>query len=233
MFSRTAILSLSLIGFATAVPLESRQVVPHYPETETSRGFRLIVNVTNPATDLTPSVNGFELTSIHVGAGLGVAGVSETNGRLFWQNGTAEDVHYNYGSILSYTGPDFPWGLAVEAPNATTTPDGAAISINAGGGSEHLRLSQHPEPYSFLGALGYGTYAVCPREIPYYGEVFPVLRYAYATTSGESTVPDDCTAVTLLPECDVLPADLPYGGIATNQRCYEDVSAINWPEYGP
>lgn len=84
------VVSLGLVGLASAAPLASRQV-PNYPPTAVSTGFRLIANVTVPSEDFTPPVNNWVLTGIHVGPALNDAALFEDGenvGRIFYQNGT-------------------------------------------------------------------------------------------------------------------------------------------------
>jgi hypothetical protein len=81
------ILAIGAVGLASASPLKGRQIVPHYPENSLSTGFRLVANVTDPATDLNPSVDGWELQGIHTGAGFNDASLGAGSGRIFYHNG--------------------------------------------------------------------------------------------------------------------------------------------------
>ncbi|KAJ2976273.1 hypothetical protein NUW58_g8127 [Xylaria curta] len=83
---KTLLAAVSAASIASAAPLESRQV-PHYPPNSLSTGFRLVANVTDPATDLKPSVNGWELQGIHTGAALNEAALTAGSGRVFYHNG--------------------------------------------------------------------------------------------------------------------------------------------------
>lgn len=83
----STVLSLGALGLAAAAPLESRQVVPHYPPTQQSKGFNLVANVTDPSKDFTPPINSWFLTGLHVGAGLSDAALNAESGRIFYQNG--------------------------------------------------------------------------------------------------------------------------------------------------
>ncbi|RWA05861.1 hypothetical protein EKO27_g9243 [Xylaria grammica] len=217
------LLAVGAASLASATPLQGRQVIPNYPPNELSTGFRLVANVTDPATDLTPSVDGWELQGIHTGAGLNDAVLTSETGRIFYHNGTASEIHYALGSILSDGGsPPFPYGIYVQTADEfdATYPAEHDVTINVGSGTIGVSLLAFPDPYFY----------------------FTVVRFAYdtfnnATAQFERNVPAGCTAITLIPECDVLP-DLPEGSLSSHQfaspsKCYEDVSAINWPEYGP
>lgn len=83
----STLLSLGALGLAAAVPLEGRQVVPHYPETKQSKGFTLVANVTDPSKDLNPPINHWRLASLHVGAGLGDAVLESDFAWTFYMNG--------------------------------------------------------------------------------------------------------------------------------------------------
>ncbi|GAW23417.1 hypothetical protein ANO14919_129760 [Xylariales sp. No.14919] len=241
----TTLLAVGAASLASATPLQGRQVIPNYPPNELSTGFRLVANVTDPATDLTPSVDGWELRGIHTGAGLNDAVLTSETGRIFYHNGTASEIHYAQGSILSDGGsPPFPYGIYVQTADEfdATYPAEHDVTINVGSGTIGVSLLAFPDPYFYVTAHAQGTFVACPRTVPYYGAEFTVVRFAYdtfdnATAQFERNVPAGCTAITLIPECDVLP-DLPEGSLSSHQfaspsKCYEDVSAINWPEYGP
>ncbi|KAK7926690.1 hypothetical protein PG985_003688 [Apiospora marii] len=229
----STVLSLSALGLAAAAPLESRQVVPHYPPTQQSKGFNLVANVTDPSKDFTPPVNGWFLTGLHVGAGLSDAALSSESGRIFYQNGTAEETRYNQAHTLSDGGtPPFPYGIAV----ADAADEGGlhGISINAGTGGAGVQLAQFPEHYPILRTPSPGTYVACNQTEPYYQKNFITVRAVYGNVS---RVPDDCVAITLVPQCAELPA-LPAGSLASHEfanevNCYEDVASIKWSEYGP
>lgn len=237
---------VGLVGLVSAVPLSSRNIVPNYPKTVQSQGFQLIVNVTDPAHDLTPSVNGWAFDAIHVGAGLNHAVITDdvARGRVFYQNGTGEEIHYGGGSILSDSGsPPSPYGVQVASKDDAAANNGEAeVTVNVGGGTPGALLTRFPEPESYLRAPAQGTYAICPRNEPYYSKEYNVVRWTYdsfnkETALYESTVPDDCVAVTLLPQIADLP-ELPEGSISSHEfavtsNVYEDVKSIDWSQYGP
>ena len=81
-----SVVSLGLVGLASAVPLAGRQV-PHYPPTSLSTGFRLVANVTDPTRDFTPPINHWVLSGIHTGAGTSDVVLSAEDGRVLYQNG--------------------------------------------------------------------------------------------------------------------------------------------------
>ncbi|KAK8043048.1 hypothetical protein PG994_013531 [Apiospora phragmitis] len=238
----SAVLSLNALGLAAAAPLESRQVVPHYPPTQQSKGFHLIANLTDPSQDFTPPVNSWQLSGIHVGAGLNDAVLAASKGQLFYQNGTAEQTRYNQAHTLSDGGtPLFPWGIAVD-DQADTEGVLHGISINAGSGQVGIQLAQFPEHYPILRTPAPGTYVACNQTEPYYHTNYITVRAMFDTfdsTTGRYVrhVPENCVAITLVPQCAELPA-LPSGSMSSHEfantvNCYADVASIDWPEYGP
>lgn len=82
----------------------SRRQAPNYPPHSQSQSFNLIANVT--CGDLSPSINSWILTSYHVGAGEAYAVLEQDYdvGRTFYVNGTAEEVRFNAGDLLSDEG---------------------------------------------------------------------------------------------------------------------------------
>lgn len=159
--------------------------------------------------------------------------------------GTAADIRYAGGSIVSDSGsPPFPEGIYVqkETEHDATYPDEHGVAINVGSGTIGVSLRAFPDPYFYLTAKAQGSYVACSRNVPYYNQDYIVVRFAYYPSDPNTglpvkTIPEGCTAITLIPECDTLAA-LPEGSLsshefAANAKCYQDVSAINWPEYGP
>lgn len=159
--------------------------------------------------------------------------------------GTASEIRYGQGSILSDGGsPPFPYGIYVQ--NATeydyTYTAEHDVTLDVGSGTIGVSLLAFPDPYFYLTATLPGTYVACPRIVPYYQAEYVVIRYAYdlfneTTALFMRDIPAGCTAITLIPECDTLP-ELPEGSLSSHafaspSKCYDDVSAINWPEYGP
>jgi hypothetical protein len=96
----TASTILALASAAAAAPQLDKPISPPWQQ---SKSFTLVANVTGA--DLTPSVQNYVLTSYHVGAGQARAVlVNGDTARLFYLNGTAEEVRYNRASVLSSGG---------------------------------------------------------------------------------------------------------------------------------
>lgn len=87
------VLALGLLGFASAVPVSSRQA-PSYPATSKSNGFYLVAKVADPSKELDPPVDGWAVNTVHTGAGLNEAILLDnpSTNSIFYQNGTAEQI---------------------------------------------------------------------------------------------------------------------------------------------
>lgn len=46
-------------------------------------------------------------------------------------------------------------------------------------------------------------------------------------------MPKDCVAITLLPQCAILPAELAQYSMAAESTCYDDVESIDWTQFSP
>ena len=86
-----------------------------------------------------------------------------------------------------------------------------------------------------------GTIVACKNELagyPSLGEVVTV-NYAYATFEGpdggyEFNIPEGSVPISLISECAALDGSSDASHeFALVELCYEDASAVNWPEYGP
>lgn len=234
-------IALGLAGLAAATPIDyaSPPVVPHYPTKSFSKGFNLVVNVTDHAHDFKPSVQNLYINSIHVGAGQALVGVgNKAQGRVFYQNGTAEETRFNQGTVISDGAtPPAPFGLSLTKDPGSKTVHTA--HLNGGPGTKGVSLSRFPEAYSFLGPE---TYSICKEKLQYYqGKEFFILKRSETTVDSNGyiskNIPPNCVAVRLIPECTKL-NDLPKDATASHKyavdsACYKDVKSIKWSEYGP
>lgn len=229
-------LTLGLVGFAAAAPFAAttpftrRQVIPNYPEKSLSQGFKLVANVTDLSQDLSPSVNYFEVAGYHTGAAMNAAVLTESNGRVFYANGTIEEWRYARSNVISDSGgvQPFPEGLQM------TLEEGQenlyAGTLNVGAGTAGIVSSRFPEPYSFMLP---GSFAICPEHV---GGVPEAKQLVLKRVDG-LVVPADCAPVNLVPQCAELP-ELPEGAISSHEfvldtACYPDVSELPWSVYGP
>ncbi|PHH60928.1 hypothetical protein CDD81_1039 [Ophiocordyceps australis] len=231
--------TLGLVGLSAASAIV-RQVTPNYAQTSQSDAFNLVINVTDPARDFTPSVQNTYVASIHVGAGLALVGNvdSTQNARIFYQNGTAEQRRDGHSTVITDSGtPPFPSGLRLTKDDASAKVSTA--HLDAGQGTPGIRLSNFPEPYVFLNPE---TWLACNESLPYYqGQYFIILKQAQTSVGQDGyanrNIPDNCAPVRLIPQCTQLNS-LPDGSysshdFALQDRCYHDVSSIIWSDHGP
>ncbi|CRK33002.1 hypothetical protein BN1708_005954, partial [Verticillium longisporum] len=207
---------VGLAGLTSASPLAVRQT--SYPQKSTSSGFTLVVNVTNPAADFCESINHYTLSSIHVGAGQALAAISTGSARVWYVNGTQQEISESKGTVVTDGGtPPFPNGIDIaEAEDSVS-----AVRVDAGDGTKGVQLTSGSEPYAYLTAPVIGSYIVCNESVPYYqGRKFLLLKHAETEINeegeSESNIPEDCVAIRLVPQCAKL-ADLPAGAIASHQ----------------
>jgi hypothetical protein len=204
-----------------ASPLKSRTV----PPTSTSKGFYLIANASDPSRDFSPSIKNWVFSTVHIGAALNAAVLSQDYPRYYYVNGTAEQVSAGTSSVLSDGGiQGYSFGIQTRV-NAEGIVD---MSVNGGVGTAGVTIAAPPDPYPHLMA-GAGTFIACNETLAYYGPntYFILLRHASSSANIGSCIP-----VTLLTECTELP-QLPPDALAShefaaNVRCYADVSAIDW-----
>ncbi|TVY68981.1 hypothetical protein LSUE1_G008373 [Lachnellula suecica] len=218
VFIKTASAFALLSTLASTAPTST----PIYPPYSNSESFNLIANVTSG--DLSPSINGWGLTSYHTGAGTAYAVLSPSSPRIFYANGTAEEIRYNSGNILSDEGtPLFPGGLVINAPT-TSTPSEVSLSVNAGVGTSNVGITHFPDPVNTLYALGGEGFYACER-VPFPGAQSAVMVFQ---TQSEG-VPAGCAEVVFLPQCsEGSGAVHPTGAVS---GCYADVAAIDWSIY--
>ncbi|KAH7165898.1 hypothetical protein EDB81DRAFT_754608 [Dactylonectria macrodidyma] len=227
---------LGLLGLTAASPV-TRGAEPKYPKTRTSKGFMLVVNVTDPSRDFKPSIQNNYVTSIHLGPGLALVGVWEERGRIFYQNGTEEEQRDNRTTIITDSGtPLIPSGLKLKPDADSKTLSTARLDFDYG--TRGVQLSPDDEPYSFVIPE---TFIACNESLLYYPEEYYVtIKHASSTRNADGStnhnIPKHCAPVRLIPECIKL-NKLPKGSYANHEyaidsRCYKDVSKIEWgPEY--
>jgi len=198
---------------------------PIYPPKTDGQYFTLVANVT--AGDLTPSINSFVVDSYHVGAGedyaVLVANTTDGGdaGRVFYVNGTANDVHYGTSNLLTNGGtPSVPYGVSINVANATGFQ---TVSIDGGIGEAGVGLTQFPDPISelYFGSYANGWYA-CNN-----GLASGYAVQLFFKTEGTVT-PAGCADITLLPQCGEAAAESADGTLI---NCYPNVASIDWSYY--
>ncbi|KAI6080324.1 hypothetical protein F4821DRAFT_251767 [Hypoxylon rubiginosum] len=216
---------LAAASVISAAPFQPRAV-------GSSKGFKLVASIAGASKDLSVPIQGAYLEGAHVGAGLNTAVLNATTqGTIFYQNGTAEEVQQGLSTIVSDGGtPLYPYGLRAYL-NSTDAASPVALAINGGVGTTGVTLTK---PASGPGELEWGaaSFIACDETLLYYG---PDWRFAVVkdlvASPAESAVPDNCVQINLVPLCTTL-NDLPPGSVASHEfanevACYESLSDIN------
>lgn len=210
--------SLFVAGLASLAMATTITITPDWEE---SAGFELVAVVTNPITDLTPSINFWTLSTIHVGAGQAIAGLSCDSASVWYLNGTETQVKDDDASLLTDAGtPLFPSGLDILAANNGVSD----VRVDAGPGTPGVGITQLRDLF-FISAPGNeGTYLACQEAIPYYqGKEFVVLKQ----TNGD--IPEGCAEIRLFPQCAEL-QPLPKDALSSHEYampvpCHPNVEA--------
>ncbi|TVY42631.1 hypothetical protein LSUB1_G005402 [Lachnellula subtilissima] len=192
---------------------------PQYPQQTSTESFTLIANVTSG--DLSPSIQNWAVTSYHTGAGMAYAVLAAETPRIFYANGTAEDLSFNRGNVLSDEGtpPTIPAGIVLGAASSATD----SISINDGLGTAGVGITRGPDPIAKLFVPGGQGFYAC-EQVPVTGGSSAVMLF-----EKQDETPAGCADVVLLPQCSA-------GSGATHPTpalsgCYVDVAGIDWSVY--
>ncbi|KAK0620595.1 hypothetical protein B0T14DRAFT_431666 [Immersiella caudata] len=209
------------------------------PLSSGSRGFRLVINVTDPSHDLTPPIHNTYFNLVHIGPAQNRAIAASTPGPTFYQNGTSSSSSISFTTTLTDGGtPPFPEGITYQ--QEATDEHGAGIYVNAGSGAQNVKMTRLFNPLSYLTILNEvigSSFVGCNGTIPYYGSErqFQVINWVTTTRNATGThlvIPEGCVAVNLVPECAVLEA-LPVDAKSSHEwaqevRCYEGVRGVKW-----
>lgn len=231
LFKAATIALLSTI--ASAAPTKTSS--PEYPTRLSSENFRLVVAVRS--NDLTPSIQNYIMTSYHTGAGQAWAVLqpneTATSGRIFYANGTTDEIENGRSNILSDEGvaPFFPGGIVVNPPSPSPTPGSKpedaeiSVSINAGAGTPGVGITRSPDEVSNLYSVGGEGFYGCLRDLPYGPAVQVFVKQHFVD------VPEGCADVALIPQCsEGSGAEHPNG---QESGCYADVASIDWSGINP
>ncbi|KAL2199490.1 hypothetical protein P885DRAFT_29150 [Corynascus similis CBS 632.67] len=193
-----------------ALALATATALPEEPTTSRSNGFNLVAHVTDPSSDLTPSVEGLLLTTAHTGAGFNAAVFSDDNyERIFYQNGTVP----KQSTLLTDGGtPPFPFSLQVQSAGEPRR----IIDISIGQGTRHY-VDAHG---SLINAEGAGTWLACNAVVPYYNQTFTTLQYTYAGQTEDTADLEGCAIIELRAKCTEL-NDLPDDAYSTHEFAQE------------
>ncbi|KAH6893266.1 hypothetical protein B0T10DRAFT_269189 [Thelonectria olida] len=219
---------LGLLGLAVASPMRvPTGIAARARASQISKGFRLVVNVTDPSRDFETPIQNYYIASIHTGAGLALVGVNsyESTGRIFYQNGTEEEYQASQATTITDGGtPLFPVGLKLTKDEESPV---SVATLDNGPGTPGIQVSALKK-FTYLLPE---TFFACNEPLAYYGgKKFIVIKQ----TNFIKDVPEDCAPIRLIPECAEL-EDLPEGSLSSHDfaldtRCYNDVKGVNWDE---
>ncbi|TVY38418.1 hypothetical protein LOCC1_G008307 [Lachnellula occidentalis] len=216
VFIKAATAAALLSTLASAAPTAT---TPQYPQQTSSESFTLIANVTSG--DLSPSVQNWSVTSYHTGAGTAYAVLQADTPRIFYANGTAQDLAFNGGTVLSDEGTPATIPAAIVLGGGDSVTD--SISINDGKGTAGVGITRGPDPIAiFYAAGGAGFYACEETFAP--GAAKSVMLF-----QKHDVTPAGCADVVLLPQCSA-----GSGAVHANPAlsgCYADVAGIDWSMY--
>lgn len=196
-----------------------------YPSLSTSKGFNLIINLTDSDNDFDPPIHNSFVTTIHVGAGLSKIGTSSKKGPVFFQNGTEKALANGQSTVVTLGGtPATVAGFKLKPDN--DPPGFSSGNLNFGLGTPGIALQDHPVAY-----LTPDTFFACDEPLEYYqGKRFIVIKHSGSGLD----VPKECRAVRLIPKCAKLVplSDDGYANydFALESSCYDDVEDIEWSE---
>ncbi len=222
--------TLALAQLATGLPTSTGTASP---PTSSAQAFVLVANITDLSKDLVPSVNHWQVTGIHIGAGQSGAVLTNNTlpGRIFFENGTDKDTG------IAADGGRYPWGLYIleNNPDSNGTQNIEWFGLQVGLAQTGFSIIDGKGGVPQVSAPASGTFVICNETHPAYGRPqFPVKFVKSQVVSGvtKQEIPELCAPVTLLPQCtklDPVALDAQYNhDYVRSVKCYDDVSAIKW-----
>jgi hypothetical protein len=230
------------LGLAIAITVASAasSSFPIYPPTSHASSFTLVANITGA--DLL-GIRNYVVSTYHMTAGIDWAVLTPSNGAIFYENGTAEDVRFNRGHLYTDGGTPVsvpsslrgaretnrhynqpvPYGVSIYDEAKTNSNREHEVLIGVSAATSGIGLAQFPSPIPFLQAPGAGSFYACDNTLAF-GPAIQILYKYY----GE-TIPEACEVITLLPQCS--PGTGVEHPFAVTLNCYEDVAGINWQIY--
>lgn len=228
--------ALSFLGVVAASPIAAQGTADantlDYPAKQISKGFNLVVNVTDPSRDFEKTVHKKFLTALHSGLGDNLIGIAEEGEQIpvFYQNGTEQDRQRGVTRLAADLGSP-PSGFGFSFQSGKDSSFVSTANLGRGPGQVAIALTHEPVPYALLHL---SMFAICNQPLPIYQDKeYKVLRQF--NTKSSAMIPDNCVPVTVIPQCAAL-EDLREGSrdshaLAFDSECYEDVSSIEWSEY--
>jgi hypothetical protein len=186
------------------------------PPRSSSQNFKLVAHVTG--SDLTPSIENWELTSYHITPCYDYAVLTEASvnggGRIFYVNGTADEVSNGEEDMLSDGGtPPTPYGIFLGGTDST---DRRPVQITCGRGTGGVDIVSGPRG---VPQLNYGTgksnFYACNSTLPSGPAIEVFLR------EGSEPYQAGCANITLIAKCA---SATPSHSTAANSKCCVNVS---------
>ncbi|KAH8881211.1 hypothetical protein GQ53DRAFT_668300 [Thozetella sp. PMI_491] len=198
------------------------------PHISSSQGFVLVANVTDLSKDFSPSVNHWKVNGVHIGAAQSTVVLdNSTDGRIFFQNGTAGTLG------IGADGGRYPWGLYVlnfgsDSPGLENVK---WVGLQVGMTQMGLVIRDDKDARPRLYTPDEGTFVVCNETRPTYGRPpFPVRFVKPKVIDGvaHQEIPDLCVPINLLPQCsklDPVSSDAEYDhAYVQSVRCYDNAT---------
>lgn len=214
-------LSKTFLAAAMAT-LASAAAIPTAPTPLSSIGITLMMRVVDPDTDFSPPVDNVFLSSAHIGAAMDAvvpATADHPEGRVFWVNGTDEEIQGKQGRLMTDSG-SFAQGWAMNKDGNTLV---SPVTLLPG-----LRNPGVTVTNDGLAFLQPEDYMACKRPFPVGGQT--AVELFQRDTRDNAQLPDDCIKVKLIPQCADLPP-LQDGAdynrdLARFSRCYADAKSV-------
>ncbi|KAK3181621.1 hypothetical protein K4F52_006999 [Lecanicillium sp. MT-2017a] len=229
--------ALSLLGVAAASPIAAcnnpNANKPSYPAKQTSKGFKLVANVTDPSRDFKDPIHNKFLTPLHTGAAVNVIGIARDGDKapVFYQTGNQQERLSGATRIAVDLGtPPSAFGFSLQSDNGKSFASTA--HADAGAGQAGVSVTHDPVPFAFLNLA---EFAICEEPLPALQNQQYKVLHQFNTLSSAEKIPEDCVPITVIPQCATL-EDLLEGSRASHDDafeagCYEDVSSIEWSKY--
>ena len=225
-----SLLALGLAGLVSASPLAQRS---SQMPTALTQGFVLVANVTDPTEDFSPSINHYQLTGVHVGAGIETAVLAVDEGRVLFENGT--DTEFG---IVSDDSGIFPISLFISPlpPDEPNSDFVDHVGVNVGNAQDGIGIrTPQMVPWPTLYGPDSGTFIVCYEARPSYGRPQYPVRFARVKVINGVTyqkIPDKCAPINLLAQCATL-GPVPAGAMYNHDfvkevGCYPNVASVVW-----
>ncbi|KAF1959373.1 hypothetical protein CC80DRAFT_591400 [Byssothecium circinans] len=185
-------------------------VAQDLPPISNSPNFRITANF-NSESPLSVAAQGWNLTTYHILPGNDYVVLTNNTGRIFYNNGTADDFSSHTSQIWSDGGtPPWPWGVNVAPTSAPDEEGRRNVYVTSGVATPGVEVAEWP------GTVYYttGTFYVCNSTLLY----GPAIALYYKDKN--QVTPKECANVELQAWCLNEGSGLEHP-FARNSTCYE------------